>query len=639
MSPKGGDSPEFPFKKKGLNRLFRELKDIRGEMAELEESQAELLNSLAPVFRRSGANLVHYLALRKHDLRPLQETLAELGLSSMGRAEAHVMASLDSTMEVLSALAGKKFDPARKRVGFKEGKKLLHRHTEALLGPPSKARATRIMVTMPSEAATDYLLVRELVGAGMECMRINCAHDDREAWGRMAENLARANRDLGMKCRLLMDVGGPKLRTGPVRPGPAVMKIRPVRDELGTVLRPALVLFVSGDPSGEPLAEADAVIPVPGAWLKSLTVGDEVLFTDRRGSARRILITDKCGGGFAGALSKTAYVTPGTMLVRRPGQGAGQATNVPTETPVGEIFPAPGFIRLKKGDALFITRGEEPGCGAVLDESGRVVSAAVIGCAIPEVFESVRKGERVFLDDGKIAGVVRAVSKKRIKVEITAARPEGSRLGAEKGLNLPDTRLKLSPLTEKDFHDLEFVVRHADIVGMSFAQEPEDVIRLAGELKRLKARRLGIILKVETRRGFEMLPDLLLAAMGWPKVGIMIARGDLAVECGYERLAEIQEEMLWISEAAHVPVVWATQVLENLAKTGIPSRAEITDAAMGVRAECVMLNKGPNIVDTVRVLDNILRRMSDHQFKKISRLRKLHWWGQSGRRQWEIRKK
>jgi pyruvate kinase len=103
----------------------------------------------------------------------------------------------------------------------------------------------------------------------------------------------------------------------------------------------------------------------------------------------------------------------------------------------------------------------------------------------------------------------------------------------------------------------------------------------------------------------------------------MIARGDLAVECGYERLAEVQEEILWLAEAAHLPVVWATQVLETLAKTGRPSRAEITDAAMGERAECVMLNKGPHVLDAICTLDDILGRMQAHQSKKRPLLRAL----------------
>ena len=88
-------------------------------------------------------------------------------------------------------------------------------------------------------------------------------------------------------------------------------------------------------------------------------------------------------------------------------------------------------------------------------------------------------------------------------------------------------------------------------------------------------------------------------------------------------MAEVQEEILWVCEAAHIPVIWATQVLENLAKNGLPSRAEITDAAMGERAECVMLNKGPHVVDAVRFLAGVLGRMREHTTKKRSLLRRL----------------
>ena len=111
-----------------------------------------------------------------------------------------------------------------------------------------------------------------------------------------------------------------------------------------------------------------------------------------------------------------------------------------------------------------------------------------------------------------------------------------------------------------------------------------------------------------------------------PRVGVMIARGDLAVESSFERLAEVQEEILWLCEAAHVPVVWATEVLDQLARTGRPSRAEITDAAMAQRAECVMLNKGPYVDVAIETLDDILRRMAGHQRKKAALLRPLRSW-------------
>jgi len=161
------------------------------------------------------------------------------------------------------------------------------------------------------------------------------------------------------------------------------------------------------------------------------------------------------------------------------------------------------------------------------------------------------------------------------------------------------------------------------VVGLSFVSQPADIIALQDELLKYPNFDLGIICKIETEQGFNDLPKILLAAMRHYPTGIMIARGDLAVECGWERLAEIQEEMLWLCEAAHLPVIWATQVLEGKSKKGRPSRAEITDAAMSQRADCVMLNKGPHILAAIKMLDNILRRMQNHQYKKTARLRKL----------------
>jgi pyruvate kinase len=279
---------------------------------------------------------------------------------------------------------------------------------------------------------------------------------------------------------------------------------------------------------------------------------------------------------------------------------------------------------LKLGDTLILTRSQEPGRPAVHDDEGRLIRPAQIGISLAEFFDSVRPGEPIWLDDGKIGGTIRTVAPETVSVEITQARPSGEKLGAEKGINVPESVLRLPALTKEDLEALKFVVKNADLVGYSFVRSEADVLELQSRLAELGAdEKLGIVLKIETREGFDQLPALLLAAMRSRAVGVMIARGDLAVECGYQRLAEVQEEILWISEAAHVPVIWATQVLESLAKNGIPSRSEITDAAMGERAECVMLNKGPYIVTAVRILDDILRRMQAHHEKKRSMLRKL----------------
>ena len=273
---------------------------------------------------------------------------------------------------------------------------------------------------------------------------------------------------------------------------------------------------------------------------------------------------------------------------------------------------------------LILHRENTLGRQATYRKTGELITPAQISVSLPQILDHAKPGEPVWLDDGKIGGVFRTVDSDFATVEITQARPEGERLGAEKGINLPETRIDIAALTPEDLEALKFIVQHADLVGYSFVRTESDVHQLLDQLEELGGQHLGLILKIETRKSFDNLPNLILAAMRTRSLGIMIARGDLAVECGYQRLAEVQEEILWISEAAHIPVIWATQVLETLAKKGMPSRSEITDAAMGERAECVMLNKGPYLVTAVSVLADILTRMQAHHEKKSSMLRQLH---------------
>jgi pyruvate kinase len=473
------------------------------------------------------------------------------------------------------------------------------------------------MVTVPSEAASDYGLVRELVARGMDCMRINCSYDDREAWVAMAEHLKRAKRELGKNCQLSMDLAGPKLRVGAMEAGPEVIKLRPERDDSGMVLKPARICLVSEAHASAGASAAEFVaIPVAGD-LGALRVGDEIDFIDARGASRQMVVSGRTGERVEAECLRTSYLASGIELRRR---------GTDSVLRVGRLPALDQYILLKEGDTLILSDKPDLGRGPEIDEDGQVVRPATINCTIPEILGDLKAGEQVWFDDGKIGGIIKRVGASEAKIEITQARPEGSKLRANKGINLPESDLKIASLTPKDLEDLEVVAAQADIVGMSFVRSPGDVEALDAHLTQLGRPDIGILLKIETRQAFDNLPFLVLAAMRREAAGVMIARGDLAVECGFQRMAEIQEEILWVCEAAHMPVVWATQVLENLAKKGMPSRAEITDAAMGERAECVMLNKGPYLCEAVAALDDILRRMQGHQTKKSAMLRKLQRW-------------
>src|SRR5262249_51159071 len=153
---------------------------------------------------------------------------------------------------------------------------LLDEHTRALLGPPPPDRDVHAMVTMPSEAATDPGLVRDLLAGGMGCMRINCAHDGPSAWAAMIANLRAAEQEVGRRCRVLMDLAGPKLRTGPLRPGPAVLKLRPRRDAYGVAIAPAPVWLVAHEAVLPAEVAGESWIAVAGGWLERLAEGDRL---------------------------------------------------------------------------------------------------------------------------------------------------------------------------------------------------------------------------------------------------------------------------------------------------------------------------------------------------------------------------
>ncbi len=241
---------------------------------------------------------------------------------------------------------------------------------------------------------------------------------------------------------------------------------------------------------------------------------------------------------------------------------------------------------------------------------------------LPEVIEDAQIDDQIFFYDGMIKAVV--IDKKENEIEVVLTECYKSKIRSHKGINLPNTKLNLPALTTADIELLPFVCQHADIIGYSFVRSAEDIAHLYSELAKHNAEDVGVVFKIENKDAFENLPEILIKGMERNKIGIMIARGDLAVELGFERISEVQNEILWICEAAHIPVIWATQVLENLAKTGIPTRAEISDAAKAAQAECVMLNKGPYINNAILVLKNILIRMSRHSFKKKNELRALN---------------
>ena len=484
--------------------IVDQVEEILKKLNKDQKRNADVLSEIHPFHIKSAANLINYLSLRSFDLKELQRKLGYLGMSRLARAEAHIEASLKITRFYLNQLIGKKSAwPSKQTISIKKSEKQLIKNTNRLFGDPPAHRRQRIMVTMPGFSATDYELVEQMIQQGMKIARINCAHDLPDIWQGIIDHIKFADKKLGKRTIIAMDVSGPKIRTG----------------------------------------ELEKAIP------------------------------------------------------------------------------------LLAGDVIKLSRIPHQGIMAVHNDKGALLSPATVSCTLPEVFDFLQAGDPVYFDDGTIKGEINFMERDFAEVKIIRAGQNGAKLKADKGINFPESGLSIHGLTKKDRENLPFIARHADIVNYSFVNTAEDVREMHHALKDLGVwDKLGVIYKIETQLAYNNLVQLLLEALKAPKVGIMIARGDLAIEAGWDQMGNIQKEMLAICHACHVPIVWATQVLEKLAKKGLPSRSEITDAVNATKAECIMLNKGPHIVKAIQLLDQIIVDAEQFQFKNapmLSPLKKL----------------
>jgi pyruvate kinase len=286
-----------------LKHILAEIDDLRKNIETKADQRLQKYQCHYPsgTFSKSAYNLAHYLAMRQFDLRDLQDRLAQTSLTSLGRAEAAVLTTLDSLIDVLKRATDKRY-PLRDQnheICFIRGQQLLDQHTIDLFGPFHQQGRAHVMVTLPTEAAWDYALVRAFVEKGMTCARINCAHDDLSIWQEMVNNIRRAETELNRSCRILMDLAGHKIRTGPITLGPPIHHLRVKKDLTGQVVEPEhlIVTTDSESPSSDPSLFS---VSIPTALHKKLAPGARIGFIDNRNKKRHLKVEE--------ALSETEWL-------------------------------------------------------------------------------------------------------------------------------------------------------------------------------------------------------------------------------------------------------------------------------------------------------------------------------------------
>ena len=230
------------------------------------------------------------------------------------------------------------------------------------------------------------------------------------------------------------------------------------------------------------------------------------------------------------------------------------------------------YLDLKKGDEFYFTNQK---CMGTMEH---------IYMSYPDFHKDVRIGEKILLDDGKIEVLVKEIgSDNRVKVEVLSP----GILSSKKGVNLPDTKISLPSLSDKDLNDLDFIIaENIDWVALSFVRRPDDVLQLR-EILKSKNSNAKIISKIEKPEALEHLREIILASDA-----VMVARGDLGVELPLEQVPMIQKNIVRKCIHRAKPVIIATQMMESMIDRTRPNRSEITDVANAVMegADAVMLS-------------------------------------------------
>lgn len=249
-------------------------------------------------------------------------------------------------------------------------------------------------------------------------------------------------------------------------------------------------------------------------------------------------------------------------------------------------------VTLAPGQTFTLDNNEEPG------DENRVFLPH------PEILSSVKVGDRLLIDDGKLALKATAVDGKSITCTVVA----GTSISDRKGVSLPDTLLEVGVLTDKDRADLDAVLATDDVdwVALSFVQRPEDLV----EVRRISGGRVGLMSKIEKPQALERIEEIIELSDA-----LMVARGDLGVEMPIEMVPGIQKQLTRACRRAGKPVVVATQMLESMITAPVPTRAEVSDVSIAVfeGADAVMLSaesaSGQYPVEAVSMMASIAHQV------------------------------
>lgn len=513
-----------------MRQSYLELISVRNKIMDFEQEMVDELSFVAAKNLVHARNLVHYTGLKRQDITPLQTKLLTLGLNPLDHTESNVLGTIDAVLASLAPIAEPSPSLNPSGVTFEA-----HSTTNTAI----------VMATIPPEAAHNYQVSLHLLEAGMNIARIRSSRDDQHTWEKMIHNLRRASVDSKKKCMIMLDLDS-TVRIGEFRHHNPAIKIEPERNEKGQVVRNAVVRFVL--PGHQPKPGIPE-IPIEKVNYHLLKNNDSIYLRDSAERSRRMQITDVKKDYIEAETDKTIYLDSGIriMFLRK--------SEIIDHANIGKLPSVEMQLTVFNGDDLIITPPGNPGRPAIRNDKGQILQPADISCTCPELFTSVNPGERIFFRNGKLEGMIQKVKESEIQVKITQSRKIGRQLCQGQSLFFPDSNLHLPVLNPAVWQNLEFAAQHADLIGLSSSYTPGDLKVIHELMNEKSAKKMSVILKVETLSDFKNLPQLMLVGMQKELLGVLVHPQKLAIGLQTERLVEILVQLSDWCKAARIPVL------------------------------------------------------------------------------------
>jgi len=586
--------------------------DVYDKLISLKEKilQRRLPAPEACLYPSSYLNMQDFLTLKKNDLRSLQVELMMQGLSSLSRSHMHLLYTIEHELELLGCMLGKEESVKQDALSPLDAYEQIETRGAFIKCQKEK---NAVMLTLPSNATEDEDFIKVLYEKSITAVRINTAHDSPEIWQEMANMVQNINQHHREACplKIYVDLAGPKIRTGEIEKG--IEPFRICTKDMKTFM----LVPVTGNITHLVEEEGEnrsAVIAVDDSFYRHLKHADMIEINDHDRKTRFYKIESWTSDHCMIQCGKKVEISAQTEIKIQQ-----HKRHYRIAAPIN-FKMVPEEIRVFEGDRIVLS-------GKIA--LGHMVENADFKAIVPlkmdgQLFGYLKEQDRVYIDDGKIKLRVIEQREDELLCRVERANVNGTVIKEEKGINFPDSHLDIAAITDEDKENLQHIVGFADIIGISFAQTQKDVQTLKELLRGNE--HIAIVTKIETNQGVHNLPHILSALSTWHNSAVMVARGDLAIEVGFENLAAVQGEIFDLCEAAHTPVIYATQILENLMKKNLPSRAEIIDASISHRADCVMLNKGPFAQRTIEILEKIIASMQPNFYKSQPLLSPTHAW-------------